>query len=192
MRRALGIHAFEPTWLPATRLRAGALPAGLAGWLLDSSSLTRRLQQACAGRFAVEVTAHYRGRPMSSEAAALGMRGGRHALIREVTLSCDGRPWVFARTVIPLATLRGPRRRLAHLGNRPLGALLFREPGMVREPVEVARLDGSAPPAGAIVSAAIGPGIWGRRSIFRLAGHPLLVSEFFLPSFSGGRRCSSS
>jgi chorismate--pyruvate lyase len=191
MKNALGIHAREPTWLPAARLRAGALPAGLAGWLLDGSSLTRRLQQACAGRFAVEVTAHYRGRPMFSEAAALGMGAGRRALIREVTLSCDGRPWVFARTVIPLATLRGPNRRLARLGNRPLGALLFSAPGMVREPVEVARVDGAGGPLGAVVAAAMAGGIWGRRSIFRLAGRPLLVSEFFLPSFAGARACSS-
>lgn len=157
--------------------------AALRDWLLDTGSLTRRVKQACAGRFRVQVEMQGWARPRLDEYRALGLRLGRIALIREVHLLCDERPWVFARTIIPVTTLRGRQRRLAHLGNRPLGAVLFADPRMQRGPVEVVRV----PPGSALFAAAVlglkrrPAEIWGRRSMFRLDGKPLLVSEFFLP-----------
>jgi chorismate lyase len=52
--------------------------------------------------------------------------------LREVYLLCDGVPWVYARTAIPRETLTGRHRRLAYLKTRPLGAMLFADPGMAR------------------------------------------------------------
>jgi chorismate--pyruvate lyase len=154
----------------------------LRGWLLHTGSLTRRLQQACAGRFRVRVEMQGWGRPRLDEYRALRLRIGRIALIREVHLLCDERPWIFARTIIPVTTLRGRERRLAYLGNRPLGAVLFADPHMQRGPVQVACI-----PAGSALFAAAVQGlkrhpqeVWGRRSVFRLGGKALLVSEFFL------------
>jgi chorismate lyase len=43
----------------------------------------------------------------------MSLRLPLRALIREVHLLCDDRPWVFARTIIPISTLRGRERRLA-------------------------------------------------------------------------------
>jgi chorismate--pyruvate lyase len=89
---------------------------------------------------------------------------------------------VFARTVIPVRTLRGRQRRLARLGTRPLGAALFADPHLKRGEVEIARL---APGDGIYEHAAVqgaADGVWGRRSVFTLKGKPLLVSEFFLPA----------
>lgn len=167
-----------------------AIPDGvLRDWLLDTGSLTRRVRGACAGRFQVRVESQRWERPRLDEYLALGLRIGRLAWVREVHLLCDDRPWVFARTVIPPRTLRGSRRRLANLGNRPLGALLFADPHMQRGPVEVARVArGSALFAAATQGAPGSPSaLWGRRSVFRLGGRPLLVSEFFLPALFGGR-----
>lgn len=154
----------------------------LRDWLLHTGSLTRRVQQSCNGCFRVRVEMQGWGRPRLDEYRALRLRLGRIALIREVHLLCDDRPWIFARTIIPVTTLRGRERRLAHLGNRPLGAVLFADPHMQRGPVQVARI----PPGSALFAAAVRglkqrpPEIWGRRSVFRLGGKPLLVSEFFL------------
>ena len=161
--------------------RARPAPA-LRDWLLHTGSLTRRVQQACAGRFRVRVEMQGWGRPRLDEYRALGLREGRIALIREVHLLCDERPWVFARTIIPVTTLTGRERRLAHLGNRPLGAVLFADPHMQRGPVEVACIR----PGSILFSTAVQglnrrpTEIWGRRSVFRLGGKPLLVSEIFL------------
>jgi chorismate--pyruvate lyase len=169
-------------WRAGKQLSRTAPDAVLRDWLLDSGSLTRRVQRACAGCFRVRVEQQGWGKPRLDEYRALGLRFGRIALIREVHLLCEERPWVFARTVIPVSTLRGRQRRLAHLGSRPLGAVLFADPRMQRGPVEVACI----PPASPLFAAAAQgvkrrpAQIWGRRSVFRLGGKPLLVSEFFL------------
>lgn len=112
------------------------------------------------------------------------------ALIRQVQLLCAGQPWVFARTVIPVRTLSGRGRRLAHLGNRPLGAMLFADSRVQRGRLQVARLT----PGNAVFASAVNglmkvpDDIWGRRSVFHYAGRPLLVSEIFLPDVG---RCQS-
>ncbi len=169
-------------WREGQQLSRAEPASVLRDWLLHTGSLTRRVQQACAGRFSVRVEMQGWGRPRLDEYRALRLRIGRIALIREVHLLCDERPWIFARTIIPVTTLRGRERRLAHLGNRPLGAVLFADPHMQRGPVEVACIrPGSTLFATAVKGLQRRPAeIWGRRSVFRLGGKPLLVSEIFL------------
>ena len=157
-------------------------------WLLDASSLTRRLQQTCNGQFHVVPISQQWQRPQLNEAQALGARPHEQCFIREVHLLCENRPWVFARTVIPVRTLTGNRRRLSRLGKKPLGAVLFADPGMQRSQIEIARLE-----AGQVLfESAIAPleerpsEIWGRRSAFFLDKKPLLVSEIFLPEIGYG------
>jgi chorismate--pyruvate lyase len=181
-------------WQPYRCYRRGKIPAALAVWLLDPASLTRRLQGLCAGEFRVRVLSQVRGRPRRDEARALGMRRGGLAVIRQVELLCDQQPWVYARTVIPESSLSGRLRRLARLGTRPLGAMLFADRGMRRGVVELARiLPGQALFADVVRGQQPDHGeIWGRRSVFRLAHKPLLVSEIFLPDFPAGRFASPS
>ena len=173
-------------WIPAARLTRSRIPPDLLPWLLDSGSLTQRLIAACPGQFAVRLVGQQRTRPLREEAAALALAAGVQALVRQVQLHCDARPWVLARTVIPLTTLTGPRRRLTRLGNRSLGATLFSDPTMSRDPVEVTRLVAGSPLYSAITASMQQPPaeLWGRRSVFRLGGRPLLVSEFFLLSIA--------
>jgi chorismate--pyruvate lyase len=175
-------------WKPNSCFRRTAIPTELYGWLLDPASLTRRLQQLCPGRFRVRLLAQAWGRPRLDERRVLGTRTGARALIRQVQLLCDDTPWVYARTVIPATSLRGRLKRLAHLGTRPLGAMLFADTGMQRGLVELACIrQGEALYADATRRLRLRPaGIWGRRSVFRIAGKPLLVSEIFLPGFQAG------
>ena len=120
---------------------------------------------------------------MLNEAQQLNMRVSSFALVRQVHLLCDNKPWVFARTVIPPHTLRGKQRRLAKLGKKPLGAVLFADKSMKRTEMEIA----SIWPGQYLYQLATyhlpqtDQPIWGRRSVFYLNNHPLLVSEIFLP-----------
>lgn len=109
-------------------------------------------------------------------------------MVREVELRCGGIPWVFARTLIPHSSLRGPAQRLALLGNRPLGALLFADPRAKRGTTQFARLvPGQALFEAAMSNLAIRPvALWGRRTLFYFAGKPLLVNEIFLPGIPVG------
>lgn len=157
-------------------------PDDIAPWLFDSSSLTKRLMQHCNDNFRVEVIVQSVTRPTLDERRALGVATGQSALIREVLLYCDGLAVVYARTVIPLKTLKGAQRSYASLGNRPLGAMLFADRSMSRDEVEVAVLMPNEPLY--INTQCCGELIWGRRSIFRVGGKPLLVSEYFLPKLN--------
>ena len=109
--------------------------------------------------------------------------GQRHwARIRQVLLLCDDNSWVVARTIIPLSTLRGPLRRLRYLKNRPLGAFLFAHPDLQRGEIEVTQLTPTTPPLNLLFGddSSVTEMPWARRSLFRLRGRPVLVSEIFL------------
>ncbi len=151
-------------------------------WLLDQGSLTERLIAASGGEFSVRVLSQSLQRPSLSERRALSLPEHRLALVREVILSGAGVPWVFARSVIPLQTLTGRLRRLRHLDSRPLGALLFSDPTMSREPLQWACIDFDSQSLSPQVASLTQPA-WGRRSVFKLSAKPLLVCEVFLPSF---------
>jgi len=154
-------------------LRTRRLPTWVRSWLLERDSLSRRLEQACPGGFEVVVRCQRLARPKTQEARTLGLRHGSYAMIREVTLTCNGRPCVHARSVVPLATLEPIRLRFRRLGVQPLGKLLFSLPHTHRGAVEIARI--RLPEYGR-------ESLWARRSLFRIGDAPLLVVEAFLPA----------
>jgi chorismate--pyruvate lyase len=119
--------------------------------------------------------------PQTDEAGLLGCR--RAVLIREVELRCQDDPRVFARTLIPATSLSGRARLLARLGERPLGAVLFEDRSTRRVSVEFCRLVPGQPLHAAATAhlAMSSTPVWGRRTLFRYAGQPLLVNEIFLP-----------
>lgn len=178
-----GRRPAETLWRPARRLRRSGIPAKYLPWLLDPGSLTERIVAHCRGSFRVRLLDQRRVRPLRNEAEALGMRAGTRAIVRQVQLMCGDRAWVYARTIIPPRTLARKSHRFTALGARSLGAMLFADPYMKRDSVEISRLT----PADRLYHlashdlASKPEMIWGRRSLFRLGGKPLLVCEFFLP-----------
>jgi chorismate--pyruvate lyase len=176
----------EPVWNFTRELRHGFVPAEMAGWLFDPGSLTTRLIRACPGRFHVQVISQVWRPPLHNESKRLGMRQRQMSFIREVYLCCDERPWVFARTVIPRKSLTGQQQHLADLGSRSLGSVLFADPHMRRDEIEVACLHATEQLYHkAVATLSQHPAcIWGRRSVFYLNNKPLLVSEIFLPDIA--------
>ncbi len=195
----------------ASRTRWHRIVPGLAGqraWLTGEGSLTQRLRRA-SDSFEVVRLAQGRGGASSDEADCIqppafagqgrpGKQGQRVArrgaprrlavLSREVLLSCDGSPTVFAHSVIDAAALRGRWRWLAGLGSRPLGEALFRDPQVRRGPLRFRQLrapDRRYRAAAAALSARGLPvprSLWARRSVFVAGGRQLLVTEVFLPA----------
>lgn len=177
----------EPRWAEWQQLRFYRVPVDIEGWLRDTGSLTARLKSACKESFRVRLLRQGWGRPLYSEQRLLGMNMGEIAIVREVELICDGTPWVFARTLIPARSLRGPARRLSMLGEKPLGEVLFADLRMTRGTTEMARLS-RRHKLYAVATESLEQKtdeIWGRRTLFHLAGHPLLVNEIFLPDITG-------
>ncbi len=176
----------EPLWRPARRLIRAGIPEKYRPWLLDRSSLTERVIERCRGSFRVRLLDQHRTRPLRNEAEVLGMRNGTRAVVRQVQLMCGDTPWVYARTIIPPRTLARKSHRFTVLGARSLGAMLFADPSMERGEVEVARLTPSDQLYHIVMRDLRDKpeAIWGRRSLFRLGGKPLLVCEFFLPDIA--------
>jgi len=173
--------------LPLHLVRRTELTPGSRDWLHDEGSLTRRVLERCGGRFRVDVCRQGWSRPLASESQALGAQGRQAALLREVVLRCAEAPWVFARTLIPATTLQGSGRRLALLRDRPLGALLFADPGVERGALQVARLlPDHVLFRSAVASLELVPkSLWARRTLYYMDGRPLLVNEVFLPHLPG-------
>ena len=91
---------------------------------------------------------------------------------------------VFAHSVLPRASLRGGWCGITRLGTKPLGEALFTDPRIRRLGLTMRRLDARHPlyRAAARHTGLTAHYLWARRSVFCLNGHPLLVTEVFLPA----------
>lgn len=161
-------------------LAPGAGPAA-AAWLREPGLLTERLRACCDGQPGLVVVAESEA-PLSADDAALLHAPGSTAFVREIELTCDGRPWVFAQTLVPKATL-ARHGWLSGLGRAALGERLATIPGLERGPLEFARLGaGDRLYRRALRDRRETPeALWARRSWIAIGGDRLLVQEVFLP-----------
>jgi len=157
--------------------------AELAPWLRDRGSLTQRIQQRCTS-FAVRGVRTGLARIALDESALLGIAPQQLAYSREVFLYADGQPVVFAHSALANAHLRGVWSAVRTLGSKPLGALLFAHPLVVRKPLHYQALRNTHPLYKRAAGILNDPPhrLWARRSLFYLSGAPLLVTEVFLPA----------
>ena len=172
----------EPRWRPVERYTSAALAADVRVWLTDNGSLTGQLVASGLGEFRVQRLHQGWEVPLPSERRLLGLPQRQLALVREVALLLDSRAVVFARSIFPIASLVGSLAHLRRLHNTSLGTILFKHPGMQRQPFELVRMAGDSdylPPALRQSQPA-----WGRRSRFEIAGKKLMVSEVFLQAFT--------
>ncbi|PKI16384.1 chorismate--pyruvate lyase family protein [Colwellia sp. 12G3] len=181
-------------WQPVSAESASLLSEPLKDWLLDEGSLTARLKSR-GENFEVKVIGEQQQLCSAEEACAL-IKVDEPILVREVILYCDNVPQVFARSLLPLASLTGKEKALAHLGEQPLGQVLFNNPSLQRMRLELSAFasDSSVAilaakleimhsidklPVNAVITE--NKALWGRRSIFMVDNKPLMVAEVFLP-----------
>ena len=183
-------HPKEPNWRSSKHLFFRSPAAHIKPWLLDTGSLTERLIQASHGDFKVKILRQHWATPLKSETELLGMKPREQAIVREVILCCYDQPWIFARSILPARSTEGTLRHLRRWDDNSLGALLFSDPGMQRDPFEIAQLAGNH----SILPASLQDEetVWGRRSRFLLGNQPLLVCEIFLPAFQPSPIVASS
>jgi chorismate lyase len=186
----MGKQAFLSRWRRSPP--RATLAIALRAWLTDPGSLTSRIRLRCV-TFSVTVLRQCLAGVHRDEAAVLGLRRGELAWVREVLLVADGCPVVFARSVLPRRNVRGAWNLFHGIGSRPLGAALFADPRITREPLACACLDRrdaryhyalrATGAEGQAFDVAVRPAaLWARRSMFRLHGRGLLVTEVFLPA----------
>jgi chorismate--pyruvate lyase len=164
--------------------RRQAVPVALRRWLSAPGSLTARLRQH--GQVSVQVLSQGRQRLWPQEQAALGSAQGH---VREVVLSIDGRPAIWARSATTLRAVKGPWRAIKGLGKRPLAELLFAHKQVRRDPLHAQAFAHHGPQRSHLARQWHGlkpppadpAPTWARRSVFWHRGHPLQVLESFAP-----------
>jgi chorismate--pyruvate lyase len=151
-----------------------ALPS-VKPWLLAQGSLTQQLRSFAGGQFKVLPLHESLQHPKADEIKQLRIKRSQRVWVREVLLyGNDKSPWVHARSVMPLPTLRGSGRRLKLLKNRSLGSVLFERGGVQRVPKYQQRKSREL--------SKLTEG-WTRRTTYVWHNKVLLVQETFLPAF---------
>ncbi len=148
--------------------------------LTEKGSLTDLFSRLMGNAPVLNCLSQGRGRIDGYESDVLGIPTRIFAHIREITMGTAKHDWLFARTVIPMATLSGKATRLKRMGSTPLGKILF-------GPLNAERIEMNL---GLVFADEVGLGdweipknfaLWQRSSIFVLDTGPLLISEILLP-----------
>ncbi|UDF36359.1 UNVERIFIED_ORG: chorismate lyase [Shinella sp. XGS7] len=168
--------------------------AGLRAWLRAPGSLSRRLA-ALGQKYEVRVLRQTVAPLRAAEKRALGLPPRGCTVVREVILSVDGRPLVWARSALHGAALAGPWKALKGLGSKPLGHLLYADPRVRRSELQPRRLARHGHTwrqmAGQWEAATGAPPstqmLWSRNSVFTRHGAQLRVMELFAPDLGGSR-----
>jgi chorismate--pyruvate lyase len=168
-------------WKDVDQWSLHSMPHQVVSWLLESDSLTARIKASATEPFSVCVYGQGLSKPFLHDARCLHQPLQHVSLIREVTLSVGNEAVVFARTTLPRNTAR-QLQGLTHLGNKPLGEVIFSYPDLRRvgldlAKIEVMQLDDSVKQASASATH-----IWARRNRYQINHCDFLVSEFFLPA----------
>ena len=181
MSNKSSLYPKEPTWF-CNRLKSRLnIPDSAASWIYEAGSITQRLRDYYGSRVRVQVLNNQWQRSFISESRLLKTPVGKYTLTREVLLYADNIPLILARTIIPKRTILSAHRNLSHLGNRPLGEVIFSYPQLERLALEIAQVQCHQWKNSIQQIAQIDQPLWGRRTIYASHHHPLLVSEFFLP-----------
>ncbi len=159
----------------------------MRGWLVDTESLTLKLI-ACSSQFRVRRLRQQRGMCLADESAAVALPRRCCVQEREVLLQCDGRPTVYAHTIVPLHATAADWPFFGTLGERSLGSTLFGDPQVMRGPLQFARLRAQHPLARrariALLEERVDFPIFARRCLYRRRNGTLLVTELFLPAIA--------
>jgi len=154
--------------------------AYLKNWLLDTGSLTERLQSHCRV-FQLVVLGQRQAALTLEEKQQLGLCETDYDeadwQVREVILLGESQPWVFARSIIPRSLCQSD---FANLGNKPLGQLIFNDRRFSRSPFQVSHIVKPGPLL-AKLGLTSAEQLWGRRSVFCFQETKMMVAEVFLP-----------
>lgn len=170
----------DPAWKPNCPGIKSQISTPLQSWIYEKGSLTKRLKKSYGDSFQVEILFHRWKPPYPSECNLLALPHYRYNLIREVLLHANGKPLILARTILPKKTIQVAKRNLSHLGNRPLGEVIFSYPNLQRHELNICSLSERAWSTALLNKVETPSTTWGRRTVYAIQNQKMIVSEFFL------------
>lgn len=159
------LKLYQLQWLPVS---TPELTPRVRSWLFEELSMTARLESYCQSLTVDVVREGFIDNQLllPHEAEDPAFDHEQRYWLREVILSGDNTPWLMGRTILPESTLTGRDTALTSLGECPLGRYLFSSPLLSRDFIRPGKNDD----------------LWGRYSLLRLSGKPLMLTEIFLSS----------
>lgn len=143
------------------------IPKELKPWLYASGSLTQQLTDLAHGQFQVKPVVERFQRLNMQDAKWMKMPFQHTSWVRESFLyGCEAEPWVKAKSIFPILSLKKRARIFQHIGAKPIGWYLFQrtEPKCERRVIY------------------LNEG-WTRQSCYTWHGCKFIVQETFLPAF---------
>jgi chorismate--pyruvate lyase len=152
----------------------------LWSWIIRDGSLTNALIELSHNHLTVDVLYQGYAKPRVDEYRLLNLKREQLCLVREVILKGEGKPWIFARSLIPVTHINADIRRLRKQGQTPLGRFLFQHRQLSRTPFQIAKVTANAHYAPKRLLGNMPA--FARRSVFFVNGQSILVSEVYLPA----------
>jgi chorismate lyase len=159
------MQKLSQSWVDLNHATLHRAPHVWQDWLSNTGSLTELIASRTKSSVSVEVIEDKSQNVLTDE-SLLFERALFHCRVREIYLCIDDIPVVAARSILPTYSSTGINRDILQLGTRPLGEALFKSgkaPILRRQITYISSLG------------------WGRRTLYKLRGHPILISEVFLP-----------
>ena len=114
--------SLPPSWITSSELQNEPIDTNTRSWLLELGPITERIK--ANGSFKLDLIKDELGEVNELDSDFLGKNIGE-IKIREVLLLSDNNPCVFARSLIPISTIKKGLSKLGELGTNPLGDILF-------------------------------------------------------------------
>lgn len=159
---------FSQHWVDLDHGTLHQVPKIWQPWVSDTGSFTQLLASKIGLPITVSVIRDDR-QTVADDEQSLFIQPVTRCRIREVFLCANDMPIVMARSVLPTYSATRMNRDLLRIGSKPLGEVLFakkKAPIIRRQITEIANLG------------------WGRRSLYQLRGHPILITEILLPELA--------
>ena len=137
----------------------------IISWLNESGSITSRIKSF--SNFRLKLLRDGPGKVDASEDDLI-ITNYKENNIREVVLYSDEEPFIYAKSILPLETIRLGLGALGSLKENPLGDILFSNPQIKKKYMLFAKFE---------LNKRI---FYGRKGIYTVKGYPFSVCEIFL------------
>ena len=137
----------------------------ITSWLTESGSITSRIKSF--SNFRLKLLRDGPGEVDTAEDNLI-ITNYKENNIREVVLYSDEEPFIYAKSILPLETIRLGLGALGSLKENPLGDILFSNPQIKKKYMLFAKFESNKRI------------FFGRKGIYTVKGYPFSVCEIFL------------
>ena len=137
----------------------------IISWLTESGSITSRIKSF--SNFRLKLLRDGPGEVDTAEDDLIIANYEKNN-IREVVLYSDEEPFIYAKSILPLETIRLGLGALGNLKENPLGDILFSNPKIKKKHMLFAKFESNKRI------------FYGRKGIYTVKGYPFSVCEIFL------------